>query len=433
MSRRVGRRTFLSQMAATGFVATSSPLDRFTQLASLNDELFAPSMEDTDEQIFAAARRELLFPTNITFCNTGTWGASPREVVNAVINGYRTVERELPDWAYRPQPTDLSPATGYQPYPDYRKETGALINAPLEEIAFTQNATMAMSFLANGLDLERGDEIVTTDQEHPGGISPWLLRERRHGAVVKQVSLGPALERGPEAVIQLFADAMTPRTRVVMFSHVTSRLGIKLPARELCALARERGALAIVDGAQAVGQMRIDVKAVGCDAYVASTHKWLLAPKGTGILYVRREAQDRFWSTLATTGFDDRAAGAFRFMHFGTGSLPTVQGLLAAVRFMTRLGIERVERWDAMLSTRLREGLARIPHVKVSSPSDTRFASAITTFAVAGRASDELQDALWKRRIRVRAQDDWGVRLSAHFYVAPADIDRVLDVVAAMG
>jgi selenocysteine lyase/cysteine desulfurase len=215
---------------------------------------------------------------------------------------------------------------------------------------------MAMSF-REWPRPERGDEIVTTDQEHTGGISSWLLRERRHGAVVKQIALGPALDRGPEGIVRLFADAITPRTRVLMFSHITSRLGIKLPAQELCGLARDRGVLAIVDGAQAVGQMRVDVKAIGCDAYVSSTHKWLVAPKGTGMLYNRREVQDRFWCTLATTGFVDRSTGAFRFMRFGTGSLPAILGLRAAVRFMTRMGIERVERWDAMLTNRLREGL----------------------------------------------------------------------------
>ena len=429
MTGSLDRRTFLSAAAATGFIEAAQPLAAFAQQPA---ELFVPRPQTSDAAVFAAARQELLFPTSITFCNTGTYGASPREVIDAVVDGHRAIERDLPDWAYRPQPTNSGPVTGYQPFREFREEIGALINASADEIALTQNATMAMSFLANGLDLDPGDEIVTTDHEHVGGISSWLLRERRHGAVVKRIALNSALDGGPDAIVRRFADAITPRTRLLMFSHVTSRVGIKLPAQELCALARDRGVLAIIDGAQAVGQMQVDVKAIGCDAYVTSTHKWLLAPKGTGMLYIRREVQDRFWSTLATTGFDDRTTGAFRFMRFGTGSLPTILGLRAAVRFMTRLGIERVERWDAMLTSRLREGLARIPHVRPSSPADPRLASAMTTFAVAGRTSDEVQDELWKRKIRVRAEGDAGVRLSAHLYVAPTDIDRVLDTVASM-
>jgi selenocysteine lyase/cysteine desulfurase len=216
-----------------------------------------------------------------------------------------------------------------------------------------------------------------------------------------------------------------------MFSHITSSLGMLLPARELCELARARNILSIVDGAQAVGQRRVDVKSLGCDAYVASPHKWLLAPKGTGILYIRRDAQPRFWNTLAS-GTIDNEAGVFRFMQYGTGSLPVMFGLRAALRFINGLGLERIERWDAMVSRRLRDGLARIPSVRLASPADPRFASAITTFGVKGKTGRALQDALWAKKIRVRAQGDRGVRLSAHFYVSPADVDRVLEVVSSL-
>jgi isopenicillin-N epimerase len=192
--------------------------------------------------------------------------------------------------------------------------------------------------------------------------------------------------------------------------------------------------LSLIDGAQAVGQMRVDVRALDCDAYVASPHKWLLAPKGTGILYIRRSVQDRFATTLASTAWDDRATGAFRFMQYGTGAVPVVDGLMAALRFIGALGIERIERWDMMLAKRLRDGLASIPKARLSSPADPSLASALTTFRVEGVSARALPDALWAKRIRVRAQgDERGVRLSSHFYVSPADIDRVLEVVASVG
>ncbi|HEX6738542.1 MAG TPA: aminotransferase class V-fold PLP-dependent enzyme, partial [Vicinamibacteria bacterium] len=285
----------------------------------------------------------------------------------------------------------------------------------------------------NGLDLAAGDEVVSTDQEHVGGICPWRLRAKRHGVVVKELPLLPALAGGPEAVVKLFADAFTPRTRVLVASHVTSSLGIRLPVRELSALARERGALSVIDGAQTVGQFRVDVKELGCDAYVASPHKWLLAPKGTGFLYLRRATQERVWTTLASTFFDDREQGSFRFMQYGTGSIPLVEGLMAALRFVNGLGLERIERWDAALTRQLREGLARIPAVRLSSAADPRLASALTTFRVQGVSALALQDALWARRVRVRSQgDEKGVRLSAHIYMTPADIDTVLQVVGSL-
>jgi selenocysteine lyase/cysteine desulfurase len=433
MVRQLGRRDFLSHvtLASLGVGAASARGLAFPQLPPAQNRPFVPNPSASDAEVFAAARRQFLFPPSVTYCNTGTLGASPREVVDALNAGVERLERELPDWPYFQ--ADGEPLTGYQHLDDVRKQIGAFINASGDEIALTQNATMGMSFLANGVDLKAGDEVVSTDQEHSGGIGGWQLRGKRNGVVVKELPLLPMLDGGPEAVIKLFRDAMTPQTKVVMFSQITSGLGVSLPAKELCALAHEYGALAIVDGAQVAGQRRVDVKALGCDAYVTSPHKWLLAPKGTGVLYIKRDIQHQFWNTLASGQFDDETTGAFRFMHYGTGSVAVVQGLLAALTFITNVGVDRIERWDAMLTKRLRDGLKIIARVRVSSPSDPRFASAITTFAVRGMTGRQLQDALWTRKIRVRAQGgDRGVRLSAHLYVSPADIDHVLEVVSAL-
>jgi isopenicillin-N epimerase len=437
MSPSVGRRQFLTRTTLAGLAAGwARPLEalgRGADAVARTEAPFRPAPDQADAAVFAAARKRFLFPESVTYCNTGTLGASPREVVDALTQGVTQLEHDLPDWPYFQ--ADGEPLTGYQPLLDARARAGALLGAPAEEIAFTQNATMGMSFLANGLELAAGDEIISTDQEHTGGIGGWRLRAKRHGVVVKELPLLPALAGGPDGVVKLFADAITPRTKVVVFSHITSGLGILLPAKELCALAHAHGALAIVDGAQAVGQRRVNVKDLGCDAYVTSPHKWLLAPKGTGILYIRREVQPRVWNTLASGGFDDDSTGAFRFMHFGTGSVPVVTGLLAAITFIEGIGVERIERWDAMLTARLRDGLSQIKRAAVASPTDPRFASAITTFAVTGATGRDLQDALWTKKIRVRAQGqtaDRPVRLSAHLYVAPADIDQALEAVAVL-
>jgi selenocysteine lyase/cysteine desulfurase len=146
-------------------------------------------------------------------------------------------------------------------------------------------------------------------------------------------------------------------------------------------------------------------------------------------MYLRREMQDRFWTTLASYQWDNHQDGAFRFMQYGTGSVPVVDGLMAALRFVGRIGMSRIERWDASLTKRLRDGLAGIPKVRIASPADARLTAAITTFRVDGVKAKALQDALWARRVRVRAQnDERGVRLSAHLYVGPSDVDVALDV-----
>jgi isopenicillin-N epimerase len=268
----IDRRGFLTRVAGTALVVgTASPavnlLAAFPEAAATPGSVFRPLFAESDAAVFAEARKHFLIPKGVTYCNTGTLGASPREVVDALVNGTRALETRLAAWAYL-QP-EGEPLTGYEPSLELRTVVGAFINAKPDEMAITQNATMSMNFLANGLDLAPGDEVITTDQEHGGCISPWRLKAKRFGIVVKELRLDDGTKDGADGVVKLFADAMTPKTKAVMFSHVVSGLGTLMPARELCAMIRDRGALALVDGAQAVGQIQVDVKALGCDAYVA--------------------------------------------------------------------------------------------------------------------------------------------------------------------
>ncbi len=420
------RRTFLGGLAA---VPVSLGLVGGGARAAGSISTVGAGSAAEDRDLFQQLREDLHFPLSVTYCNTGTLGATPREVMSAMTNRLRDTEALLPDWPYF-QP-DGEPLTGYQPLLQARQRLASFLGADADEIAITQNATMGMNDLGNGLDWQPGDEVLTTDQEHGGAVSIFRLLAKRRGIVVRELPLLKAMAGGPEAIVEMFRAAVTPRLKAVMVSQVTSQLGIQMPVEALITLAREHGALSLIDGAQVVGCQRVNLHALNCDAYVASPHKWLLAPKGTGILYIRRDAQKRFWTTLASYQWANEADGAFRFMQYGTGSVALIDGLLAAIDIAERHGMERVERWNRTLALRLRSGLRRIPGAKLTSPDDDRLASAITTFRVDGMKARDLQNALWEQRIRVRAQgDDKGVRLSAHIYVNEGDIDRVLGVVA---
>jgi selenocysteine lyase/cysteine desulfurase len=424
----IDRRQLLKSAAASLFAAGLYSEQSHSALAQ---DSFKPGADDPDDIVFAEARKRFLYPTDITYGNTGTLGACPREVMDAYLHGLEELEQELPDWPYFQ--ADGEPLTGYQQMLSARNRIGEFVNADGQDIALMQNATMGMCCIANGIDLEPGDEVITTDQEHSGGIGSWRLRAARSGIVVKELPLDSVLDKGPEAVIDMFQRAITPKTKVLMVSQITSAFGILLPAAELCSLAAEHGILSVIDGAQAIGQIPVDLQQLGCDAYVASPHKWLLAPKGTGFLYLRRDVPQRIWGTLAGSHYDDWESGAFRFMQFGTGSVPIVHGLMAAFDFIDSIGLPRIVRWDHMLNRRLRDGLESMPKVRITSPADRRFAAAITTFRVEGLSARDLQNALWEKKIRVRAQNDRnGVRFCTHLYVAPGDIDRALDVVSSV-
>ena len=428
MTDSLGRRAFLSLSGSAVLLAASRT---GLEAAAPSPRSFTVRMGADDAEIFAAARREFLFPTDVAYCNTGTLGAMPREVLEAQTNELYRLEAELPDWPYYTQIG--APLTGYQPREEIRADVGRFIGADMEEIALTQNATMSMNFLANGMTYRAGDEILFTDQEHGGGFGPFRLMARRHGAVVREIDLDAAAARGPEGVLQAFADAITPRTKVLMFSEITSSLGYRLPAKALCELARDRGIFSIVDGAQVVGQLPVDVKDLGCDAYVSSPHKWLLAPKGTGILYIERSRQDELWATLGSYNYDNREDGAFRFMQYGTGSPALYTGFRAALAFNRELGSDRIARWNHAMATQLIEGLQEIPNTRIHGSTHPDMYGGAITFGLENRTADELQDALWEGKIRVRAQrNQRRVRLCAHLYVSPDDIERALDIVRTL-
>ncbi len=184
-----------------------------------------------------------------------------------------------------------------------------------------------------------------------------------------------------------------------------------------------------MDGAQTAGHLAIDVRAVGCDAYFTSPHKWLLAPKGTGFLYVRKEALPAVWPTLASSAWDDHRAGAYRLMQYGTGNLSLLVGLEKALDFHLAIGSGRIEERILGLADRLRAGLERIPGVEIRSPLHPALRSATTVWRVEGLTAERLQDELWARsKVRVRSMGDaMGVRQCCHIYNSEAEVDRTLE------
>src|SRR4029077_18175128 len=212
-----------------------------------------------------------------------------------------------------------------------------------DELALVRNATEANSYIANGLDMKAGDEVLMTDKDHPGGTHPFIFRAKRYEIVVKKITL-PKPVPNAAAALNLFNDAITPRTRVIFFSHISTVTGVVLPAKELCALARSKEILSAVDGAHVTGMMTVDLHELGCDMYTSSPDEWLHAPKGSGFWYGRDEVIDRLWNTIVPAGWDEPKLRAERFQRIGSSNVPALWGLRAAVQLANQIGMERIER-----------------------------------------------------------------------------------------
>ena len=290
-------------------------------------------------------------------------------------------------------------------------------------------------------NLKPGDEVLITDQEHPGAMisgamGPWDLQGQTPGASLVKKLVIPVPTPDPQTVVRIFAEAIGPRTRAIAVPHITSRYGIVLPVREICGLAQGRDIFTLVDGAQAVGQMRVGVKKIGCDAYATSPHKWLLAPPGNGLLYVRDGREKDVWATLASAHWDDYKpeSGIFRLMQFGTANEALLDGLEAALDFYSRVpDRKRSEQRTLSMADSLRNGLQKIKGVEISSPVHPALAGAIVTYGVTGVTGPQLQDELWNRKkFRVRSQSGPLVRQSVHLYNSPEEIEGTLEVVRAL-
>jgi len=374
-------------------------------------------------------REAFLIPKDRIYLNVGTLGAQPRAVVSAVIEHTRAVAETFP------------PAPAW----DTLKESlGALLNVDGAGFVFPRNTTEAMSFVANGLELSAGDEILTTNHEHIGGLCCWQLVARRYGLALRQLPL-PDPPGDAEQVVDLFRRAFTPRTRVVSVSHVNFTNGLVMPIREIASLCRSRGIVSVIDGAHPPGLMRFDLSAALPDFYASSPHKWLLAPQGTGLLWMGEEWRTRLWPTLASGGWDDLSLGAHRFNHMGTFDESRLAGFLAALRFHEAIGPEAIELRIRELRRRILDGLSGISGVHVMSPHGDEHAAGMVAFRMASLAALELQSRLseitappgtplagQRLRIRTRVVSEYGLgwmRLSPHIYNSMEEIDTVSAVV----
>ena len=420
----LNRRNFLAS-SVTSSLALSTTLGwrgrLWAQLESLPARLPDRALYDSDEDAYwRELRKQFLIPADEVYLNNGTVGSSPAPVLRAIFEGYETCEK-----MNQADPEDY-PIWGYAAWNEFRDPLAAFVGCQRDEIALLRNATEANSYIANGIDLKAGDEVVITDQEHPGGEHPWDLRAKRYGVVIKKVTLPKPVEN-PAQVLNLFNDAITPRTRVFFFSHITTVTGVVLPAKELSALARSKGILSAVDGAHVPGMMRLNLRELGCDMYSSSPHKWLQAPKGSGFLYVRDEVIDRVWNTIATEGWDDPKLRAERFQRIGSSNVPALWGLRASIQLANDIGMDRIERRQRQLCDSILAAMVKRGATSWTSP-DPAMRCAIATVNVPPVPRMELENWMWKeKKIRIRGGEPNKLRLSTPYYLSRQDIERFLD------
>jgi len=385
-----------------------------------------PTVGPDDERFWKFLRGQFPLTEERAYMNTGGLGASPYEVIDAVKSKMDELEKVA--------------ETGHSDeiWKEVKTGAGRLLGCDAGELAFTRNATEGINIVCNGLPLKSGDEVITTTHEHVGNAIPWVGLRQRVGIVIRLFE--PSTESARENIDRI-EKLITPRTRLISIPHATTTTGQVLPVKAISELAKRKNIWLFVDGAQTAGMLAFNLHDLGCDAYATSGHKWMLGPKETGLLYVRKDMLDvvqaKFIGAYSDNGFDlvkgtlALHPTAQRYEH-GTVSVPIRVGLGAAIKFLHRIGMEHVWRRDQALSTRLVDGLKAIPYVRVLSPADPDERSALITFKHEKLAFGAVLEHLNTYNLRARGVGEGGVngiRISTHIYNTYEEVEKVLEAV----
>jgi selenocysteine lyase/cysteine desulfurase len=315
-------------------------------------------------------RKEFSFKPDIHYFNTASHGPTPVRVVKQVCTQMEDLEQHL-------KLGDGQRKTVYT-------KISTFLNCEPDEVAVTTNATESMNIIARSIKLTNDDEIIITDNEHIGGSAPWVALHKELGVKIKIVKL----DLTGKDNLKRIQDAISPRTKVVSLSHVTCTTGLCLPVKDIVKHCRKLGIYSCIDGAQALGMIPVDLKNINPDFYAGCGHKWLMGPKGTGILYINKDVIHKctptFVGAYSDSKFDlqnlvlEYRQSADRHV-FGTRNIPTLSGLATAIDFVSKIGVQKINTRGRALAKYFRNAIQDMEGVEILSSEDGKYATSILT------------------------------------------------------
>ena len=370
-----------------------------------------------DEKYWEAIKKQFAVPADKIMVNAANLCPSPAVIGQQTLTSLKSLEQDV----------SFQNRTKFE---ERRKNALGLLAKHLQvakdEIGITRNTTEGNNIIVNGLDLKPGDEIVIWEQNHPTNSIAWEQRAKRYGFTVKKVAV-PASPQSTKELLSPFANAITPQTKLIAFSHISNSSGIALPARDICQLARQKGILTLVDGAQSFGSVDLNLKEMGCDFYTGSTHKWLMGPIENGVLYVTKEQMGKIWPNMISAGWKETYHTVDeKLCVLGQRNDMTVSALPAILEFHETVGKKNIENRVKQLSTYLKDQIkTRVPQASFVTPMLPEMSGGIVVFNIANRNNTEIYQQLYARH-GIAGAPTGGIRLSPHIYNTLADIDKIV-------
>src|SRR6185437_3592339 len=374
-----------------------------------------------DEDFWFQVRHAFTVDRNMVNLNNGGVSPAPKIVMDTEIR-YLEVENLSPSY-YMWNVLDPGIET-------VRRRLAESFGCDPEEIAITRNASEALETVQLGIELKRGDEVLTTNQDYPHMITTWQQRERRDGIVLKQITF-PVPPPSLDYLASRIEEKITPRTKVIHICHITNRTGQIFPVKKICQMARSRGIEVVVDGAHAFGQFPIRHDDLDCDYYGTSLHKWVLAPIGTGFLYVRKNKIPSIWPMMAAP--PEMNGNIRKFEEIGTHPASQRNAITEALNFSESIGLERKAERLRYLRHRWSDPLRQLPRVKILNSDDPEQSCGIGFLSVDGFDAPELSAYLWQKyriwTVAIVTPGEYqGLRITPNVYTTLEEIDTFTDV-----
>ncbi len=417
------RRNFVKQVSLLAGAFSASSLfnqahaAEFEHLNLLKKDM-SPKDLAMDEDYWSIIQQSYTTSPALINLNNGGVSPSPR-IVQEAVERFNKLTNEGPSY-YMWRILDQ----GREPL---RYKLAQLAGADPEEIAINRNATEALNTVIFGLNLKAGDEVIGTKQDYPNMINAWKQRAEREGIVYKQISFQFPIENDEE-IVTGFEKAITPKTKIIHITHIINWIGQILPVKKITAMAKKHGIETIIDGAHSFGLLDYKIPDLGGDYFGTSLHKFLSAPIGSGMLWIKKENIEKIWPLVCN---DKPKSGDIRkFETIGTRSFPIEQGIGEAVNFQNGIGSKRKEERIRYLKNYWASRVQNIPKVKIHTSFKDEYACAICGVSVEGMTPGELDSALFNgykiHTVGIVWENISCVRITPHVYTRIQDLDKLV-------
>lgn len=422
VSRRGFMRRLAGGLATAGFLGGATGASAAPQQKMAEKAAMLPKMDMGDERFWLSVRDQFILKDDLALMNAANLCPSPYQVMEMVFDYTRDVDRDA-SFFNREKFSQLQE--------DARTKLARLLGATPDEIAIVRNTSEANNAISSGFVLKEGDEILLSDLNHPSNNKSWEVKSRRYGFTINYAKFDRT-PKSQDEIVKAFRDAITPKTRLMTFTHVSNTTGTLTPAKALCALGHERGLFVHVDGAQSFGALKINLADMGCDSYSGSAHKWFMGPKEVGVLYVRKERQNDVWPSIVSVPWRDDVVGARKYEALGQRDDSAVAAMGRGVDFHMTIGPDRVEGRMRQIASAIKEGLSKLPGVELTTSQDPGLSAGVVIFKPGALDAHKVYERLYNTYRIAGAGMGPNIRLSPHIYNTMGETDRVVAAISEM-